>query len=245
VPGVHTNRGAKRAREARAQLGLDPAAPVACILTTTEQRAGVPVLVGALPEQVAGAVWRHDGRTLIWVNGRQAVVRQRFTVAHELGHVMCGHGRTALDTQAVLSGRTADALEVQANAFAAEFLAPRAGLARMLDGPPTLEDVVRIAARFGISAIAALYRCRTLGMVSGARADRLSDEIEAGLAEHVAVEPFEDALSRLEGAPRLPAAVAGSALAGVLRGDVSVEAAAMATGCEPATLRAAAAALSR
>jgi Zn-dependent peptidase ImmA (M78 family) len=243
VPGIDTNRGAGRAREARAQLGLDAAAPVACILSTTEERAGVPVLVGALPDDVAGAVWRHDRRTLIWVNGRQAVVRQRFTVAHELGHVMCGHRRPALDTHATLSGRTGDATEVQANAFAAEFLAPRDGLARMIDGPPTLEDVVRIAARYGISAVAALYRCRTLELISAARTRRLKDELDAGLAEHFAAEPFEDALSRLAGAPRLPPAVGGSALAGVLRGEVSVEAAAVASGCEPATLGAASAAL--
>jgi Zn-dependent peptidase ImmA (M78 family) len=245
MPGFDTNRGARRAREARRAWELDAASPVACILTTAEERAHMPVLVGTLPDEVAGAVWRHGGRTLIWVNGRQAVVRQRFTVAHELGHVLCGHGPTALDTQSVLNGRTSDADEVQANAFAAELLAPRAGVAPMLDGAPTLEDVVHIAARYGISAIAALYRCRTLGLISAARAGRIKEEIDAGLAELVVVEPFEDTLSRLDGATRLPAIVEGSALAGVLRGDVSVDAAAVASGCGATTLGAAAAALVR
>ena len=40
VPGEDSNRGAKRAREARAALGLDPAAPLECLLSTVEQRAG-------------------------------------------------------------------------------------------------------------------------------------------------------------------------------------------------------------
>ena len=80
----------------------------------------------------------------------------RFTLAHEVGHVRCGHDAgVAVDTYETLGGRSTDAREVQANAFAAELLAPAAGVRAMLDGEPTLEDVVRIAARYGISPIAA------------------------------------------------------------------------------------------
>jgi Zn-dependent peptidase ImmA (M78 family) len=245
VPGLHTNRGAKRAREARVRLGLDPAAPLACVLTAVEEGAGVPVVVGSLPDDVAGAVWRHDGETLIWVNGGHPVVRQRFTVAHEYGHVCCGHGATAVDTPATLAGDTRDPLEVQANAFAAEFLAPRAGMEAQLGREPTLEDLVEAAARYGISTIAALYRCRTLSLVSDNRAERLREEIEGGLAEFIDVAPLEDTLSRILELPRVPAALAGSALASVLSGTVSVEAAARAAGCDPSTLATAAAALAR
>jgi Zn-dependent peptidase ImmA (M78 family) len=245
VPGLHTNRGAKRAREARERLGLDPAAPLQCVLTVVEEDAKVPVVVGSLPEDVAGAVYRHCDQTLVWVNGAHAVVRQRFTVAHEYGHVCCGHGSTAIDTPAMLTGETHDPVEVQANAFAAEFLAPRAGMQVAFGREPTLEDLVRVAARYGISRIATLYRCRTLGLVGQKRAERLREEIDAGMAEYIDVEPLDDALSRIVDLPRLPPALAASALAGVLSGEVSVGAAADAAGCDSSTLADAAAALAR
>ena len=89
---------------------------------------------------------------MLWVNGTHPAVRMRFTLAHEIGHVRCGHDAgVAVDTYETLGGRSTDAREVQANAFAAELLAPAAGVRAMLDGEPTLEDVVRIAARYGIS----------------------------------------------------------------------------------------------
>src|SRR5690349_17466947 len=131
MPGYDTNLGAKRAREARARLGLDAAAPVPCVVTLVEGRAGLPVVVAGLPDEVAGALWRDGGRAIIWVNGAQAVERQRFTVAHELGHVCCRHDATTVDTAATISAAARDPREVQANAFAAELLAPRAGVAAL------------------------------------------------------------------------------------------------------------------
>ncbi len=121
---------------------------------------------------------------VLWVNGTHAPVRMRFTLAHELGHVRCGHDAgIAVDTYETLAGRTTDSREVQANAFAAELLAPAAGVRAMIDGEPTLEDVVRIAARHGISAVAALYRLSTLRLTR--RVDALRREIDEGLAAEV------------------------------------------------------------
>src|SRR5215218_856798 len=60
MAGVDVNRGAKRAREARAALGLDPAAPLACLLSVVEEDARLPVVVCAMPDGVAGACFRTD-----------------------------------------------------------------------------------------------------------------------------------------------------------------------------------------
>ena len=245
MPGPDTNRGAKRAREARERLGLGAGGPVGCVLTLVEERAGVPVVVATLPDRIAGACWRAGGRTVLWVNGAQALVRRRFTLAHELGHVCCGHEAPAVDTPHTLSAAARDPQEVQANAFAAELLAPRAGVeAELAGGEPALDDVVRIAARFGISAPAALNRCRTLGLVRPARAARLEREIEEGLAGYLAPPPLDDALARIRDLPRLSPALQGSALAAVLRGEASVDAAARAAGCAADVLADAAAAMS-
>ena len=123
MAGLDSNRGAKRAREARQALGLDVTAPLEDLLDVVE--AQKPVIVAALPEDVAGAC---VGGELLWVNGNQYAPRQRFTLAHEFGHAWIGHdGRLEPDTVETLSGRTTNPYEVQANAFAAEFLVPKAG----------------------------------------------------------------------------------------------------------------------
>src|SRR3954468_5950829 len=240
MPGLHTNTGAKRAREARAALGLDGVSPVRCIVALAEERAGLPVIVGAMPDEVAGALYRNGLGTIIWGNGRgQSVARQRFTVAHELGHERCGHDGTQVDTFTTMYGEH-DPREVQANAFAAALLAPRPGVEAMVDGEPGLEDVVRIAAHFGISTIAALYRLTTLELVGARRAEVLKGEVDEGLHrdvwDYLDPEPIDDVLAGIEELPRISAALAGSSLAALVRGEVTVD--------DPA-LREAAAALGR
>jgi Zn-dependent peptidase ImmA (M78 family) len=138
MAGRDTNIGAKRARETRAELELAPADPCPCILTAVEEHLGVPVVIATLPQKIAGCCWRDRDRVVLWVNGTQAPVRQRFTLAHELGHVRCRHDMAvAADTFETLAGKTTDSREIQANAFAAEFLAPAEGVRAMRDGEPT------------------------------------------------------------------------------------------------------------
>jgi Zn-dependent peptidase ImmA (M78 family) len=227
MPGRHTNRGAKRAREARAELGLGETEPAGCLLTLVEERLRIPVGVALFPDAVAGCCWHDGGRTMLWINGRHAVVRRRFTLAHELGHVRCGHGAgVPVDTPATLGDVTEDARELEANAFAAELLMPLAGVEGLVGGEPTLEDVVRIAARYGVSAIAALYRLNALGLTRRYRTLRgeLAEDLHLGVRERLAPEPYDDALARLGpyDLPRLSPLVHAGGLAAVMDGAASV-----------------------
>ncbi len=246
MPSKDTNIGAKRARDTRAQLGLDPAAPLACVLTLVERALGLPVVLAALPAGVAGCCWREGSRVVLWVNGTQAAVRQRFTLAHELGHVRCGHDHDVpVETYETISGKSTDAREVQANAFAAELLAPADGVRAAIGAEPSLEDVVLIASRFGISAIAALYRLNTLGLTG--RYATLKREIEDGLDELVAARldatVLADAIAAVDASrlPRMSPVLERSALAAVAGGAASIAAAAAAAGCDPVRLAAGAA----
>src|SRR4051794_40453437 len=213
MPGKDTNIGAKRAREARAAYGLDDTSPLACAVTLVEEHEQIPVVVGALPDRFAGALWRNGMGTIVWVNAAHGVERQRFTVAHELGHLRCGHEGTALDTPETMSRRTHAPDEVQANAFAAELIAPAAGVRAFVDHQPTLEDVVRLAAHFGMSTVAALYRYSTLGLLSARRQEQLQREIDDRLHhklwDYLDYEPLRDVLAETEH-PRLPASLEGS-----------------------------------
>ena len=161
MPGEDTNRGAKAARDAREALGLSADRPLECVLTAVETLAHVPVVLAPLPAGFAGAYLRRGGRPLIFVAQDGPVARRRFSLAHELGHHCLAHPRQADTWEGMRIGER-HPHETQANAFAAEFLAPKAGilgdLAEMGDPPIELETVVRLAARFGTSCEAMRYR---------------------------------------------------------------------------------------
>jgi Zn-dependent peptidase ImmA (M78 family) len=229
MPSKDSNRGAKRAREARAALGLDLAARLDCLLTVVEVQAGLSVVVTALPDDIAGACYRNADGAMLWVNGSaaQGHVRRRFTLAHEFGHAWCEHdGALDIDTFATLSGRTSSPYEVQANAFAAEFLVPRAALDEVVTREPTLEETVVIAAHYGVSAIMVVYRFTTLGLASDRRVAQLSAEIADRLHfdvyDRLGLDDIDDRLGSIEHLPYLSPALEGTSLAAGLRGDAAV-----------------------
>ena len=222
MAGLDSNRGAKRAREARDALGLDGGA-LPCALATIED-AGCSVVVADLPDNVAGACYRGDAGAVLWVNGRHPAPRQRFTLAHEFGHAWCEHdGRLEPDTVATLSGRTSNPYEIQANAFAAEFLVPRAAMQERFGPEPTLEDVVRTAAEYGVSAIVIVYRLKQLKLASHDRIARLQQEVEDGLHAYLGLDPLDDGLARIDELPYLSPSLDDSLLAAALRNEAAVD----------------------
>lgn len=225
---IDVNRGAKRAREARSELGLDPAAPLPCLLDVVEERARRPVVVAPLATGLAGACVPFGTDRLLFLNGTQAPVRQRFTLAHELGHAWCGHdGTLAVDTYATLGGKTTTPYEVQANAFAAEFLVPKAALLELADGEPSLDEVTVVAAHFGTSALMTLFRYRQVQLISGEACDALKQQIEDGehhaAAERLGLAAFDDRLATLDPLPYLSPVLQGTRLAAVLQGAAPAE----------------------
>jgi len=229
MAAIDRNRGAKRAREAREALGLSPMDPLRCLLTIVEDGAGHPVVLAKMPDEVAGACSSTAAGPVLWVNGTQSATRQRFTLAHELGHACCGHdGRVEVDTFETLGGKTSSPYEVQANAFAAEFLVPRAGLDEIIDREPTLEDTVIVANGYGVSAIMVVYRFKTLGLASAERIAELeadvADSRHLGLAQQLGLTPRKDRLAKIDGLPYLSPALQDSALAAALRGNAPASA---------------------
>jgi hypothetical protein len=182
-----------------------------------------------------------DG-VVLWVNGGQPLGRQRFTLAHELGHAWCGHdGAVAVDTVATLAGGATNAYEIQANAFAAEFLMPRAAVRQVVAPDPSLEELVVLAGHYGVSALVALFSCQAAGLLGDAHAARLRGEIGEGLhlelRRHLDVDELDDGLAAIDALPYLSPALRGSALGALLAGGVPIDAAALATGCDAGALQ--------
>lgn len=107
---------------------------------------GLAAKAGELPILVVASHWPGD--------------RQRFTLAHELGHLM-------------LAGRLAEGLDDEraCNRFAGAFLAPRPALLQELGSHRSSiepKELALLKEEFGISMAGLLYRAQELGIVSAA-----------------------------------------------------------------------------
>lgn len=231
MPSEHTHRGAKRARTARADLRLGTG-PIPDLLTAIERRAGAHVLVLDLDPGVAGAFIDRPGLPLLFVNGAHAPARQRFTLAHEFGHLRMGHGSTVDRPEAFL-GYGHDPVEVSANAFAAELLMPRQAVMawgrERVGASLELRDVVAFACAFGVSAQAARYAFATARVETD---EVCLAEIDAAIAEqaHVALaaglglDAVDDELARVAGhLPRVPVTMRDTAFGDLVTGTIGLE----------------------
>ncbi len=128
--------------------------------------------------QVSGMVHRKtDGVATIGVNSAHSISRQRFTIAHELGHLVLHEDeRLHVDEKAPIGFRneesslaTKDA-EIEANQFAAELLMPAELLAKEIASLPEnmeAEDAVHeLADRFQVSEQAMTLRLSRLGVLA-------------------------------------------------------------------------------
>lgn len=241
MPVQWTHRGRKRAREAREELEIPPG-PIGDLLALVEERTAARVLVLELPDGIAGA-YLLAGRPLLVVDAADALVRKRFTLAHELGHFRMGHG-TVVDAAVEMYGKTLRPNEVEANAFAAELLAPRSELARVpaLRGGVrlTLQDLCELACGYGVSAQAMRFQLEAAGVLDDAQhIDRLDQEIakdlHTELCERLGLGPPPDGLAEEE-PPRVPPELRDSALGDLLGGVCDAAGYARRVGAEPAAV---------
>jgi Zn-dependent peptidase ImmA (M78 family) len=114
------------------------------------------------PAPVSGAAQWSRGRWLIVVNGAEPWGRQRFSIAHELKHVLdspfIGYLYPTIDGQ-----NAHDRAEQVCDYFAACLLMPRAWVKHLYynDG---IQDLRRLAHRFEVSIMAMQVRLNQLGV---------------------------------------------------------------------------------
>lgn len=139
-------------------------------------RVGAMVSYDVLKEDLSGVLVKDKARVVIGVNSFHAKTRQRFTIAHEIGHLMLKHKGDVFVDQTVMrrDGRSAQAIdpqEIAANQFAAELLMPRdfviKAVQRWQAKRPDLSSISlvdELAEEFQVSPQAMEYRLTNLGM---------------------------------------------------------------------------------
>lgn len=158
---------ARAAAVTRSSLGLDPEVPVVDLIRTLE-RAGVLVL--SMP--VAGG--RHDAYSFWGGDALDVPVivvfrgvppdRLRFSVAHELGHLVLHRAPTAN-------------VEREAHAFASHFLVPEDAARREFPQPLTLTDCVGLKLRWGVAMQAVVMAACRSGVIDERQKRQLFQQI--------------------------------------------------------------------
>jgi hypothetical protein len=176
------------------RLGLEPARQVD-VFDVIERE---PVWLFFEPlRDLYGFFDREDGVPGIVIQSKHPLSLQRFTAAHEYGHFVCGHSNSQ-DTHRELFTTAPDLelQEIEAQAFAAEFLMPLALVNRVLArlGLPevpeglTASAAYQVALELGSSYRATITQLHQLNKITPADLARLERsspiDIKVGIAGH-------------------------------------------------------------
>lgn len=144
------------------------------------RKIGLKVMAYDLGKEISGVLVIANGTGTIGVNPKDPKVRQRFTMAHELGHFVM-HAKSLkdkffVDSNFILKFRSTNPYtpaelkqELEANAFAAALLMPKSIVTEELNKDeyrelPELEMIDKLAKVFKVSTAAMTYRLTNLNV---------------------------------------------------------------------------------
>ncbi|MGL5828429.1 MAG: ImmA/IrrE family metallo-endopeptidase, partial [Angustibacter sp.] len=146
-------------------VGLDPIE--SDLASVIEQAFGIDVAIADLGPGFDGLSAVGEDMRLIIVSASSTPWRQRFTLAHELCHVLVGDDQGIHLDEDIYAPASRQG-ERRANAFAASFLMPEQRV--RADGGPTAitkEVFAKLACELRVSPRALAYRLVNLGLIDG------------------------------------------------------------------------------
>ncbi|MEV6525923.1 ImmA/IrrE family metallo-endopeptidase [Longispora sp. NPDC051575] len=153
---------------------MEPPVPIEAIA----EAQGALILRNHFPGYESGFALREGGRWVIGVNTATSPRRQRFTIAHELGHLLLHDDPLITDYSVLVGMRDENSSlgthrqEVEANGFAAAILMPQdlifVELKRELEvGADSRDELIaRLARTFDVSTEAMGYRLVNLSIIT-------------------------------------------------------------------------------
>lgn len=131
---------------------------------------GISVFKSSVLSSSGQVGYDENNRIKIVLKEDESVVRRRFTLAHEIGHVALGHvspgAELYRDDPDSFFLSTRDPNEVAANKFAAQLLMP-AEQVRLLFDSREIKSITEMAEIFKVSEVAMHYRLKNLGLLHG------------------------------------------------------------------------------
>ncbi len=166
------------ANQTREALQIDPDGPIKH-LTRACERAGIAVVPITLPNadddetEAVGhfgvSCWpSRDEPALIGYFSGGPGDRHRYTISHELGHLVLHSNRRVIKDP-----------ENEANRFAGALLIPELRAREIFSSPVTLSDLLRLKAYWGISTQALIMRGSQLGLIDEQRKSSLFKQISS------------------------------------------------------------------
>jgi Zn-dependent peptidase ImmA (M78 family) len=220
IPGHASQaRGVELARalRVRLKLGSEPIPELAALL---EERLSLEVAVLPLKPGLSAVAAFDDERRLavVAVDVNEPYARQRFSQAHELGHVLAGDAHT----ESSATGQRTDA-ERQADRFAQEFLLPKQGIERWASqrgyAPGerlSFEAACVLAGAYGVSPQTTWIALEAVGLRPQEEPPTARDAAIA--AGHWTRYRQEEVASRV---PRIPSRIEGRVLAAFRSGRLT------------------------
>ncbi len=184
VSGGYVTQAETMAAAAVARLGSPlQALSWSGLIRSVEEAFGIHVAVERLSSGI-------DGMSLIDGELRLAVVsttdrpgRQRFTLAHELGHILFGDGGREVIEETLFQVKSRE--ESRADAFAASFLMPREEILAVLAGRPPHDVFPDLVWAFRVSPDSMAWRLRNLELVDEEQCRRLRGASQLAVARQL------------------------------------------------------------
>ncbi|MBV9869178.1 MAG: ImmA/IrrE family metallo-endopeptidase [Frankiaceae bacterium] len=136
-----------------------------------EEKLGIDVAIEPLPPGVDGLSIACGNYQLALISSAIPATRQRYTLAHEIGHLAAGDSNE-LTIDETLTGQSD--VEARATAFAAAFLMPESSLRRSLGSVgPTEATIVDMLVRYKVSLDTLATRLYYLELVDATSRERI------------------------------------------------------------------------
>jgi transcriptional regulator with XRE-family HTH domain len=218
--GQPYQQGERLAERVRVVLGAgdtDLPTDIGVLAATLEDTFSIDIAIEPLPPGLDGLAVTREQYRLIMVSSTIPAHRQRFTLAHELGHLVAGDGSDVIDESITAQS---SAKETRANAFAAAFLMPAAALRSAFVGTSTATEqlVADLLSRYRVSLDALAFRLHNVGLINAGGRDAVRRMSSARIGLRLG--RTTDLQARRD--RRLPEGVLDRAVEAYVRGQISI-----------------------